>query len=72
MLPDPKAKPGMSNADWAHYIKKRRSEWIWNLNIARKAFRNKPVREEGFEKIWGFFLPDGFIQSPSGYMAYGY
>ncbi len=72
MLPDPKALPGMSNADWAKYIKKRRTEWIWNLNIARREFRGNPVPEKDHDKFWEFFLPDGFIQSPTGYLAYGF
>lgn len=72
MLPDPKVRPGWSNEEWKKYIKKRRTEWIWNMNIARRGFRGNPIKEEGFEKFWEFFLPDGFIQSPTGYMTLGY
>ena len=72
MLPDPKVRPGMSNDEWAAYIAKRRTEWIFNLNIARRGCRGNPIPEKGFTKFWEFFLPDGFIQSPAGYLAYGF
>jgi len=72
MLPDPNVKPGWSNDEWATYIKKRRSEWVQKLNVARRGFKNNPIPEQQFSKFWEFFLPDGFIQSPTGYMTWGF
>jgi hypothetical protein len=72
MAPDSNARPGMSNGDRATYIQKRRSEWVQNLNIARRGFRGNPIPEKQFAKFWEFFLPDDFLIAPAGYIAHGF
>ncbi len=72
MQPDPNVKPGWSNDEWAAYTKKRRSEWVFKLNIARRGFKGNPIPEKQFSKFWEFFLPDGFIQAPMSYLTRGF
>lgn len=72
MAPDPNMRPGMSDDDRAAYIKKRRSQWIDKLNIARNGFRGNPIPEKQFTKFWEFFLPDDFLVAPTSYIAHGF
>jgi hypothetical protein len=72
MLPDPNIRPGWTGDDWTVYLPKRRSEWIQKLNTARRGFKHNPIPEKQFAKFWDFFLPDGFLQSPMGYLTRGF
>lgn len=70
MQPDPKKDLRWSDAEWKTFFAKRRKEFMIALNIARQ-FRGNEV-PESHEKFWEFFLPDGFLQSPLGYIKWGF
>jgi hypothetical protein len=72
MLPDPNVRVGWSKSEAAAYTAKRRSEWIFNLNTARRGFKKNAIPEKQFSKFWEFFLPEAFILSPAGYLASGF
>jgi hypothetical protein len=71
MGPDPRAKLSWTTAEWKAYYPMRRKEFATALNSARGAIQNNPVPTSN-TKFWEFFLPEGFLQSPTGYMSLGY
>ncbi len=59
------------NLDAAFYEQRRRA-FATVLNSARSAIKGNPVGFKHFTNFWEFFLPDGFLEDPSGYLRCGF
>lgn len=71
MEPDPSVDYRWSDSQWKQYYAKRRLDFIRVLNLARTQIKGNPVPADRV-KFWEFFLPDEFLQNPTGYVRRGF